>query len=135
MVFCATPCLPLPLHVIACVSFACADVCANVSGEWWVELLRFYSAKDLRELAKTCGQPVHLPPDFQLSYELLRGIQHEHWPMKQLQGEGWLSAIWTPVLLLVLLLVGLVARCWTHVQGPGMLGCTSSPGSRRTFRV
>lgn len=51
-----------------------------------MELLRFYSAKDLRELAKSAGQAVHLPPDFQLSYELLRGMQHEHWAMRQVQG-------------------------------------------------
>lgn len=56
-----------------------------------MELLRFYSAKDLRELAKGCGQAVHLPPDFQLSYELLRGMSHEHWPMRQVQG-GWVGA-------------------------------------------
>lgn len=51
-----------------------------------MELLRFYSAKDLRELAKTAGHPVHLPSDFQLSHELLRSMQHEHWPMRQVQG-------------------------------------------------
>ena len=62
-------------------SHACA------AGEWWVEVLRFYSCKDLRELAKTSGQPVHLPPDFQLSYELVRGLQHEHLPLRQVQGE------------------------------------------------
>jgi hypothetical protein len=48
--------------------------------------MRFYSAKDLRELAKSAAQPVHMPPDFQLSYELLRGMQHEHWPMRAVQG-------------------------------------------------
>jgi hypothetical protein len=51
-----------------------------------VELLRFYSAKDLREVAKACGRPVTLPADFQLGHELLRGMTHEHWPMRDVQG-------------------------------------------------
>jgi hypothetical protein len=74
---------PLCTSQTATVDCIAAAACA---GDWWVELLRFYSAKDLRELAKTCGQPVHLPPDYQLSYELLRGLSHEHWPMRAVQG-------------------------------------------------
>jgi hypothetical protein len=76
------------MHLLttAAAAGAAASTAAVPTGDWWVELLRFYSAKDLRELAKGCGQAVHLPPDFQLSYELLRGMRHEHWPMRQVQG-------------------------------------------------
>jgi hypothetical protein len=65
---------------------AAAAVAAVAPGDWWVEVLRFYSAKDLREVAKACGRPVTLPADFQLGHELLRGMAHEHWPMRDVQG-------------------------------------------------
>jgi hypothetical protein len=52
-----------------------------------VELLRFYSSKELRLLAKAADARLHLPPDFQLSYELLRGMAHEHVRLRQVQGE------------------------------------------------
>ncbi|WIA21106.1 hypothetical protein OEZ85_005424 [Tetradesmus obliquus] len=63
------------------------------SGEWWVELLRFYSSKELRPLAKAADARLHLPPDFQLSYELLRGMAHEHVRLRQVQGEFKLSKV------------------------------------------
>jgi hypothetical protein len=61
--------------------------CASPAGEWWVELLRFYSSKELRLLAKAADARLHLPPDFQLSYELLRGMAHEHVRLRQVKGE------------------------------------------------
>ncbi|WIA41396.1 hypothetical protein OEZ86_004982 [Tetradesmus obliquus] len=61
--------------------------------EWWVELLRFYSSKELRLLAKAADTRLHLPPDFQLSYELLRGMAHEHVRLRQVQGEFKLSKV------------------------------------------
>lgn len=57
------------------------------AGEWWLELLRFYSTKELRLLAKAADCKLHLPADFHLSYELLRGMTHEHVPMRLVQGE------------------------------------------------
>jgi hypothetical protein len=62
-------------------------LCSVAAGEWWVELLRFYSSKELRLLAKAADARLHLPPDFQLSYELLRGMAHEHVRLRQVQGE------------------------------------------------
>jgi hypothetical protein len=52
-----------------------------------VEVLRFYSSKELRLLAKAADARLHLPPDFQLSYELLRGMAHEHVRLRQVQGK------------------------------------------------
>ena len=52
-----------------------------------MELLRFYSTKELRLLAKAADCKLHLPADYQLSYELLRGMTHEHVPMKSVQGQ------------------------------------------------
>jgi hypothetical protein len=63
------------------------------AGEWWVELLRFYSSKELRLLAKAADARLHLPPDFQLSYELLRGMAHEHVRLRQVQGKFRVSAL------------------------------------------
>ena len=79
-----------------------------------MELLRFYSSKELRLLAKAADARLHLPPDFQLSYELLRGMEHEHVRLRQVQGE-WIEA-----------LKGCCLVCW--FAGWVVLWCAAAEG-------
>eukprot|EP00775_Hariotina_reticulata_P007759 gene7759-7958_t len=51
------------------------------------------NAKDLRGLAKAAEAKLHLPADFQIDFELLRGMTHEHVSMRQVQGEFKLSKV------------------------------------------
>ena len=66
----------LEAHIPVCVG----------TGEYWCEYCCFYTADDIGELAKECGQPIPLPTDFDRRRELLKGIDRLHCRLADVTG-------------------------------------------------
>lgn len=60
--------------------------CCCVTGEYWAEYCRFYTADDIDNMAAECGRPIALPTDFDRRHELLRGIERLHCPVADIRG-------------------------------------------------
>ena len=56
------------------------------AGEYWCEYCRFFTADDIGELARECGQAIALPTDFDRRHELLKGIERLHCRLADITG-------------------------------------------------
>lgn len=114
------------------------------TGEYWCEYCRFYTADDIGELAKECGQPIPLPTDFDRRRELLKGIDRRHCRLADVTGGSAtqllvvskLNLDGTPSTHLIcgLLLINVVAwNCSTKARAAQQAGGTHA--AQRQLRV
>ena len=72
------------------------------AGEWWVECCRFFSARDIGQLAAEKNRSIPLPFGFDKRCEMLRGVSRLHYPASDVTGASlctWIHK--TPIYLLV----------------------------------